>query len=97
VVELVTCTGTTKTIKGKTQPVKRCTVKLLTGPAKFTAAGADRATLTRGGRVYATGQVVHGRLVLHQATRLRRGRYVLTIRTRAGGRWTTNRQLITIS
>jgi Divergent InlB B-repeat domain len=75
-VEVVTCTR-----KGKKQ---HCTMKLVFGTAKFTTTGsAAQATLSRRGKVYATGtaRTASGRmrLRLQPVRRLRPGKYVLTL------------------
>jgi hypothetical protein len=90
-IELVACTMITKTVKahGKTKNVKqkKCTTKLVTGVVKFTAA-AMRATLSRGGRVYAVGSASTvgdaGRLALSARRTMHAGRYTLTLRTSSG-------------
>jgi hypothetical protein len=80
-VELVTCT-----IKGKH---KKCKTKLVSGPVKFKTSTA-RATLSRDGTVYASGDesVRNGtrRLTLHASRPLRAGRYTLTLTYRSGRR-----------
>jgi hypothetical protein len=64
-----------------------CTTKLVTGPVKFTTTAVDRAALSRGRVVYATGiatrGVKHPELALIATRKLRAGRYTLTLR------WTT--------
>jgi hypothetical protein len=82
----VRCTTTTKTVKRHGKPkrtsVQKCTTKLVSSPAKFTAASA-RATISRGSLVVATGTATirHGtvRLQLSAADHLRPGRYTLTL------------------
>jgi hypothetical protein len=93
-VEIVTCTK-----KGGKQT---CTTKLVTGPVKFTAtASAARATLSRHGKVFATGsaRTVNGHIeFLSSDPRvLPRGRYTLTITHKAGRHITTTHQAITIT
>jgi hypothetical protein len=75
-VQLVTCKKV-----GKKQ---KCTTKLVSGTAKFTATGSvARASLSRAGVVYATGSArrVHGRmrLVLRSSGYLAAGHYNLTL------------------
>lgn len=90
-VQLVTCSPVTKTIKvqGKSKKVKlkKCTTKLVSGVVKFTAT-SSRATLSRGGMVYAVGSAVLARggeqLALSARRALNAGRYQLTLRTRSG-------------
>ena len=93
-VEIVTCTK-----KGGKQT---CTTKLVSGPVKFTAtASAARATLSRHGKVFATGSArkVKGQIeFLSSDPRvLPRGRYTLTITRKAGRHITTTHQAITIT
>jgi hypothetical protein len=67
-------------VKGK----QRCTTKLVSGTVKFTATGsAARATLSRGGVVFAIGSARsnYGRMSLRLAPLrvLRPGKYTLTL------------------
>jgi hypothetical protein len=83
-VELVTC--------NKVGNKQKCTTKLVSGTAKFTATGssasAAQATLSRHGTVYAAGiaRSTHGRMSLRLLTvrRLRAGRYTLTLISGSG-------------
>ena len=98
-VELVTCKTVTTTVHHKRRTHKSCTVRLVSGTVSFTTAtAAVRASLARGGIVYAAGASVGaGRgsvLVLSGRRPLRRGRYTLTL-TRRGA--LIRRQTITIS
>ncbi|MGA2165189.1 MAG: hypothetical protein ABSH36_12060 [Solirubrobacteraceae bacterium] len=82
-VEFVTC----EMVKGK----QHCTAKLVSGTAKFTAAGSvTRATLSRHGLVFAAGtaHTAHGRMSLRLAPlrSLRPGEYTLTLIGGAGRR-----------
>ena len=52
--ELVTCKTVTKVINGHKKTVQQCTTKLVSGPVKFTTQSV-KATLSRAGKVYATG------------------------------------------
>jgi hypothetical protein len=61
------------------------------------AATANRATLSRGRVVYATGSASRGRLVLRARRTVRAGRYTLAIGHRAGGRLVTSREQIRVS
>jgi hypothetical protein len=94
-VEIVTCTK-----KGGKQT---CTTKLVTGPVKLmTTALAARATLSRRGRVVATGTVrkVNGHiefLLRDPRVALPHGRYTLTFSHQTGRHTTTIRQTITIT
>ncbi len=93
-VEIVTCTK-----KGGKQT---CTTKLVTGPVKFTAAAsAARATLSRHGKVFATGSVrtVNGHIEFLSSKLgvLRRGRYTLTITRKTGRHITETREAIIIT
>lgn len=97
-IELVTCKPVT--VRGKT--TEQCTTKLVSKPVKFKVAPAgDRATLSRGGVVYATGASAtlgrgRSRLILTDRRTLRPGHYLLTLRYRQGGRWRTRRTTILI-
>jgi hypothetical protein len=62
---------------------------------KFTTATA-RATLSRGGVVYATGTAVRRRLLLHERKALCPARYTLTLTVRKGRRTITTHQKLTI-
>ena len=98
-VELVTCKTVTTTVHHKRRTHKSCTVRLVSGTVRFTTAtAAVRASLARGGIVYAAGASVGaGRapvLVLSGRRPLRRGRYTLTL-TRRGT--PIRRETITIS
>ena len=96
-VELVTC----KTVKRNHKTKRVCTTKLVSGPVKFTtAAGDERASLSRHGVIYATGyarQTRGGvRTWLLAARPLARGRYTLTLTHRHRGHQITTRRQITI-
>lgn len=79
-----------------------CVVHVLGGTVHLPSSDtADRATISRGHRVYATGTRIalrHGRseFVLSASRRLPRGRYTLTVRVRHGRSWTTERIAITV-
>jgi hypothetical protein len=95
-VEIVTCTK-----KGGKQT---CTTKLVSGSVKFIAtASAERATLSRRGRVFAAGTVrtVDGHiefLLSNPRVELSHGRYTLTITRKTGSRrTTTTHQTITVA
>jgi hypothetical protein len=94
-VEIVTCT--------KKRGKQMCTTKLVSGPVKFTAtASAVRATLSRRGRVLATGTVrtVDGHiefLASNSRVELPHGRCTLTISRKAGRHTIAIRQAITIT
>ncbi len=99
VVELVSCRTVTRTVlrklHGKRKRVKvkqqLCTVRMVTGPVKFTTSVAGRAVLSRRGVTYATGVSLRAagdpRLLLDTSSLLPPGRYTLTvIATRHGVR-----------
>jgi hypothetical protein len=93
----VTC----KTVTAHGKQKQQCTTKVVSGVVKFKNGAADRATLSRGRVVFATGTSVsmgHGRtqLLLRYRRVLRPGRYTLTIKSRYGRGWRTSRQTITI-
>lgn len=94
--ELVMCHALPKT-KGHRTTVRQCTVTLLSSPPNPSPRKANRATLTRGSLVYATGSgsAIGGRLrlVVHQIRTLRAGLYTLTLRS--GPVWVTSRVRIT--
>ena len=101
-VELITCKTVTKKVKGHSRKVQRCTGKLVSGTVKFTTTGAVvHATLSRRGVVYASGASVPvagvgALLVLNDTRHLPRGSYLLTLRSRHGHRWVTDRVHITV-
>jgi hypothetical protein len=87
-VELVTCKMVTLVVKKKGKKVKeteqKCTGKLVSGTVKFTTSGkVVKATLSRTGRVYATGTARMGKRTTEGALKLERtltaGRYTLTL------------------
>lgn len=83
----MTC-KTVTTGKGKhKKTIQKYTTKTVTGPVKFTTTTVDRAVLSRGRVVYATGIAARGakhpELALIATRTLRAGRYTLTLR------WTT--------
>jgi hypothetical protein len=105
-VELVTCKTVTKKVKGKKRKLKkkvqRCTGKRVSGTFRFTVTAARaRATISRGGVVYATGTslpIGDGRslLVLTEQRALKHGRYTLMVRVHQSRGWSTRRTPITI-
>lgn len=109
-VALVTCKNATKTVtkkvKGKKRKVKKkvqkCTGKLVSGTLRFTVTAArDRATISRGRVVYATGislPIGDGRslLLLTEQRAIEHGRYTLTVRVHQSRGWSTRRAPITI-
>jgi hypothetical protein len=108
-IELVTCNAVTKTvatnIKGKRRKiaVQKCSGRLVSGSVTFTTTGsATSATIARGRVAYATGKSVPTgdggwQLVLAQEHPLTPGHYMLTLRSRHHGRWTSHKEKITIS
>jgi virginiamycin B lyase len=100
-VELITCKTAVKKIHGHRRTVKKCTGRLVSGTIKFTSATTERATVSRGQVVYATGAIValgNGRsqLLLQTRRALRRGRYTLTERELSHGHRSVRRATITI-
>jgi hypothetical protein len=94
-VELITCRTITKTVRHHRHKITKCTGKLVSGPIKFTTASAH-ATISRAGRVYATGTSIStGRpsrlLVMRNRHDLAAGLYTLTLRARHAHRWVTRR------
>jgi hypothetical protein len=93
-VELITC----ETVKRK----QRCTAKLVSGTAEFTARGLPaQATLSRHGVVYAAGtaRLARGqmRLRLLPVRRLRPGKYMLTLMSGVGRHERISRESFTLS
>jgi len=79
-----------------------CSGKLVSGKLKLATSIAARATLTRKGRVYATGiEETRSRAPQLVLTSVRRrliaGRYTLTLRWTTRGRHHVSRQTVTIS
>jgi hypothetical protein len=88
-VEIVTCRAGTTTTRGRKRTVNHCRVLLVSSPATFTIRGVlDRAIISRGRRVYATGSSssTGGGLLLlmHSGRPLRPGGYTLTLRRGTG-------------
>ena len=107
-IELVVCRTVTKkrTKHGRKVAVKvtKCTTRLVSGTVKFTIAShAVGANVSRAGVTYAAGRAIptgtrQWRLVLtRQIHPLRPGRYILTLRSRHGGRRILERTPITIT
>jgi hypothetical protein len=93
---MVTCT----TIKRHGTSHQRCTAHLGSRPVTF-GTGADRASVSRGGLLYATGVNLatrrgRSRMLLAELRPLRAGRYTLTLRARRGRAWRLTRQTIVI-
>ncbi len=77
-VEVITC----KTVTVHHKRTQRCTGKLASGPVKFTTSIVAQATLSRHRTTYARGVDLIGRgreLLLTTGTKLRPGRYTLTL------------------
>jgi hypothetical protein len=79
-VQLITCTITTKVVKHKRVKVEKCVGKLVSGPIKITSTGVIRVSLSKAGRVVASGTLFHRRLVVQARRVLAPGIYRLTIR-----------------
>jgi hypothetical protein len=93
-VELVTCTQTTKRVKGHKRTHTTCKARLASGTVSLKAGGAvSLATITRGGSAVSLG---NGRvqLLLTDRRPLRKGTYTLSQRHRSGHRWVTRRSRI---
>jgi len=96
-IRLVTCKVVTVKVKGHKVKRKKCTSKLVSGAVKITTTSAvRRASLTRGGVLYATGTVTKKGLRLHALRRVRAGRYTLTIRYHQSHRQMTTRSQVKI-
>ena len=107
-IDLVVCRTVTKkrTKHGRKIPVKvkKCTTRLVSGKVKFkTASHAVEANVSRAGVTYATGRAIptgtgQWELVVSRRIHpLRPGRYILTLRSRRGGRRILERTGITIT
>jgi hypothetical protein len=97
-IELLTCRTATKQVGKHTRKVQTCAAQLVSSAVKLPgAAKTASATLSRGGRTYASGRIALGtRTALAELTpvgTLPRGRYILTV-TR-GGR-VLERQSVTV-
>ncbi len=53
--------------------------------------------LTRSGRTYATGRVIHGQLVLQASATVPSGSYTLAVVTNSGGHRHTRRYTLSVS
>jgi virginiamycin B lyase len=95
-IRLVTCETVKVKSHGRRVKRRRCTTRLITGPATFTTTGTARASLTRNGVSFATGTASNGRAVLRAHRPLRRGRYTLTVRSVKHGHRVTTRTPVTI-
>jgi hypothetical protein len=82
-VELVTCRIVTETIKRRKRTVQKCTTQVFSSSVSFTSS-TGTATVSRAGRVYASGIVRNGRLTLHTSRTLRAGRYTLRLTAGTG-------------
>jgi len=93
----VTCKVVTVKVKGKTVKRNKCTAKLVSGTVKFTTASmVRRASISRGGVLYATGVVTNKGLMLRALRKVRAGCYTLTLRFKQAGKQMTTRSQITI-
>jgi hypothetical protein len=95
-IELVTCTKVTEKVKGKKKSVQKCTTRLTSSPVSFTATKAT-ASLSRAGRLYATGSLRDGTLTLHAAKTLRAGHYTLKLTTTTANTKQTTSEPFTIA
>ena len=91
-VRLVTCRTVTVKVGGRKVKRRRCSTRLISGTATFTTTATARASLRRGGVLYATGTASRGRLRLNARRRVPAGRYTLTLTYRR----ITTRTVITI-
>ncbi len=81
-VELVVCTKKTVIVRRRRKQVETCTTKTVSKPVKFTVSFRNaRATLERGRRVIASGEVHDGELLLDAPHALRAGTYTLVLRS----------------
>jgi virginiamycin B lyase len=90
-VQIVTCRQVTRTVvrkvRGTDRRVKvkrqRCRTRIVSKPVTFRARSVRRATLTRGGVVFARGTELHAgghpELLLHPTRNLNAGHYVLRV------------------
>jgi hypothetical protein len=93
----VTCRIVKVKVKGHKVKRRKCRSKLVSGTVKFTTKSAvRRASLSRGGVLYATGTVTNKGLKLHALRHVRAGRYTLTLRYQQGHKQMTMRSQIKI-
>jgi hypothetical protein len=101
-IQLVICTTLAIPAHGRHTPRKhalrrRCTSELEQSPATFTTTGTAHASLSRAGRLYASGMLADGRLALLGTRDLTPGLYTLTLRWRGAGVAHTSRQTLSMS
>jgi hypothetical protein len=95
-IELVSCRTVTVKRHGHRVKRKQCVTKLVTGVVKFTAARTARASLTRRGRVYATGTATAARVRLRAHRRIDAGHYTLRLRYRHGRHTVTQKATVSL-
>jgi hypothetical protein len=94
-IRLITCRTVTSVIHAHRVAHRKCTTRILSGTATFTAAQAS-ARLVRGRTVYATGSAWLDRLVLYSRRPIGPGSYTLELRRSDGRRSITTRRRITV-
>ena len=95
------CSTVKKKVKRR-KPSQKCTTTLVSGPVSFTTSpAAMKATLSRDGRVTATGTVQtiagHTDFVSNNSRTLAAGRYTLTIVRKSARHTETTRESLTIT
>jgi hypothetical protein len=101
-VQLIVCRPQREARAGRRRRLERCSARILNGRVRMTTGRTLRASIGRGGRVYATGLRVWlggGRFELLMAPRraLRPGRYVLAVQRRPCGHLVVRRTRISIT
>jgi hypothetical protein len=96
-VMLVTCEKVTVTENGKRVKRRKCTTQTVSGPMTFTAGVKAKASLSRGGKLFATGTAGASGVRLQAKRHLRAGRYTLTLSYRQNGHRIADRMTVAIS
>lgn len=94
---LVTCEKVTITENGKRVKRRKCTTQTVSGPMTFTAGVKARASLSRSGKLFATGTASASGVRLQARRHLRAGGYTLTLSYRQNGHRIADRATVTIS
>ena len=77
------------------QKVQKCTTQQTSSPRRFTAIAAG-ASISRAGRIYATGSLRADQFTLQAVKALTAGRYTLTLTTGTGKRELATRVQVTV-
>jgi hypothetical protein len=97
---LITCNAVAQSVRGHQRTTQKCRARPMSGTTT-TSGTVVRATITRGGVVYAQGVRISSgggslALAVHKRRRLTAGKYVLTLRWRGGSRSFTRQMRIAI-